>query len=187
MVANQALAIRFQEAVKAQPEPRKSAFRRLQVVDGEYVEKVDSYRRNRLVKRPHRVETVRQAPVSKQPKSLPHPQSEAPVQVAAASRSQVDPVVRPEAAGSKGVIRWIVAAIAIITLCFGLGTAMAPGAWDGPVDTVQVSAGQSLWSLAADLHIASMSDDEVVDTIVALNHLDSTTVQPGQTLIVPGK
>lgn len=53
-----------------------------------------------------------------------------------------------------------------------------------PPATVVVHAGDSLWSIAA----AGDSGGDVrarVDEIIAVNHLSSAAIQPGQTLTIP--
>ena len=51
-------------------------------------------------------------------------------------------------------------------------------------DAVVVGEGESLWTVASNLGIDRDTRDVVAD-IVELNHLDTPTVHPGQTLDVP--
>lgn len=175
MSGNQALAARFQAAVEARPETRKSAFRRLQVVDQEYVGRLETYRKEELVKRPHRIS------VGGLQSQVPVASAESQVSLSEARVSSSEAV---EFSFAK-VLRWVVAATAAVLVFGFLGWMFSPATWDGPVDTVQVSAGESLWTVASDLHIDSMTEDELVQTIIDLNGLSNSTIQPGQTLIVP--
>jgi LysM domain len=79
-----------------------------------------------------------------------------------------------------------VVAIAIF-LGIGAGGAQATGDLStASFDYVSVAPGQSLWQLAEQL--APQADpSEVVADIVALNHLISGDVQPGQRLAVPAE
>ncbi len=56
-----------------------------------------------------------------------------------------------------------------------------------PRTSVTVKNGDSLWSIAADCDIPHLSTQEISDAIVSWNHLDSTTLVPGQVLSVPSK
>jgi len=73
--------------------------------------------------------------------------------------------------------------IALVMLALNGGGATATS---GVVQstTVTVQAGQSLWSLAGTLAPEANPADVVAD-ILAINGLDSASVQPGQVLIVP--
>ena len=53
-------------------------------------------------------------------------------------------------------------------------------------EQVTVTAGQSLWELAADL-APSADPRDVVSDIVHLNQLDGADVQPGQQLAIPAQ
>ena len=79
-----------------------------------------------------------------------------------------------------------VVAIAMF-LGIGAGGAQATAeAGSTSFEYVSVEPGQSLWQLAEQL--APQSDpSEVVADIVALNHLSSGDVQPGQQLAVPAE
>lgn len=48
-----------------------------------------------------------------------------------------------------------------------------------------VEDGESLWGIAASLNIDSCDTEDVVDRIMELNDLDSSTLTPGQSLTVP--
>lgn len=53
------------------------------------------------------------------------------------------------------------------------------------LEVVEVSGGDSLWSIAATYPIEGLDTSEVVDAIQAINGLDSGTLQPGMELQVP--
>lgn len=48
-----------------------------------------------------------------------------------------------------------------------------------------VEEGESLWGIATSLSIDSCDTEDVVDRIMELNDLDSSTLTPGQSLTVP--
>ena len=48
-----------------------------------------------------------------------------------------------------------------------------------------VDEGESLWGIAASLHVDSYDIEDVVNRIIELNDLDSSELTPGQRLIVP--
>ncbi|HEV3156744.1 MAG TPA: LysM peptidoglycan-binding domain-containing protein [Candidatus Baltobacteraceae bacterium] len=50
---------------------------------------------------------------------------------------------------------------------------------------VTVQAGDALWSIAARYTKDGDSIDDTLDQIRAVNHLNSTTVRPGETLRIP--
>jgi nucleoid-associated protein YgaU len=73
--------------------------------------------------------------------------------------------------------------IALVMLALNGGGATATSGAVAPT-TVTVQAGESLWSLAGVL-APEASPADVVSDILAINGLDSASVQPGQVLIVP--
>ena len=75
--------------------------------------------------------------------------------------------------------------LAFVLLALNEGGATATSGAEAPV-TVTVQAGESLWSLAGSLAPAANPADVVAD-ILAINSLDSASVQPGQILIVPAR
>ena len=83
----------------------------------------------------------------------------------------------------------IVVPLVAIAIFFGIGAGGAQATGDlstTTFDYVSVEPGQSLWQLAEQL--APQSDpSEVVADILALNHLSSGDVQPGQNLAVPAE
>jgi hypothetical protein len=58
----------------------------------------------------------------------------------------------------------------------------------GSVATTKVTvfSGQSLWSLADQMHLNRDPRDWIAD-VVSLNHLETSTLMPGMTLTVPTK
>ena len=75
--------------------------------------------------------------------------------------------------------------IALVMLALNGGGATATSGLEQST-TVTVQAGQSLWSLAGTLAPGANPADVVAD-ILAINGLDSASVQPGQVLIVPAR
>lgn len=73
--------------------------------------------------------------------------------------------------------------IALVALALNGGGATATSGSE-PLTTVTVEAGQSLWSVAA-IVAPDANPADVVADILAINELDSATVQAGQTLIIP--
>lgn len=77
--------------------------------------------------------------------------------------------------------------VAVSMAIIGGGSALASrdaGAASGTFDSVTVSAGESLWSIAQE--VAPTADPrDVVDAIVRLNALDGATVAAGQRLSIP--
>lgn len=53
--------------------------------------------------------------------------------------------------------------------------------------TIAVQQGDSLWSIASECKAPGLTTQEISDAIVSFNHLDSTTLVPGQQLVVPSK
>jgi nucleoid-associated protein YgaU len=77
--------------------------------------------------------------------------------------------------------------IALVMLAVNGGGATATSGLEQSIvqqSTVTVQAGQSLWSLAGTLAPEANPADVVAD-ILAINGLDTASVQPGQVLIVP--
>lgn len=79
----------------------------------------------------------------------------------------------------------VVAGIAIATI--GGGSALASredGAPAGSFDTVTVMPGESLWTIAQEVAPAADPRD-VVDAIIALNQLPSSSVDAGERIALP--
>lgn len=69
----------------------------------------------------------------------------------------------------------------------GIGVIVQPSVDTANTRVASVQAGDSLWSIAGGLDITGRNIDEVVYDIRELNQLDSNTLTPGQTLVVPTK
>ncbi|MGL4254804.1 LysM peptidoglycan-binding domain-containing protein [Microbacterium sp.] len=90
------------------------------------------------------------------------------------------------------VLAWMAALPAVVAVAIAMvsgGTALASrddGAPVGSFETVTVSHGDSLWSIAEE--VAPTADPrDVVDAIVRLNALDGVTLQAGQSLAIPAE
>jgi LysM repeat protein len=81
------------------------------------------------------------------------------------------------------------AVVALTVAVISGGAALASrdaGAPAGSYQTVTVSAGDTLWSIAQE--VAPNGDPrDVVDSIARLNALDSVSLQAGQTLAIPAE
>jgi LysM repeat protein len=79
-------------------------------------------------------------------------------------------------------------ALALIGLSLNGGgataTSVSSASSQSTVTTVTVEAGQSLWAVASVIAPSSPTADVVAD-LMAINALESASVQPGQQLIVP--
>ncbi|MCW4386778.1 hypothetical protein OH146_13440 [Salinibacterium sp. SYSU T00001] len=76
--------------------------------------------------------------------------------------------------------------LVVIALLLGLngGMATATNSSGAPLESVTISAGQSLWAVASE--VAPNEDPrEVIARFVEVNQLDSVEVVPGQRLFVP--
>lgn len=88
------------------------------------------------------------------------------------------------------VLAFLAALSAIGALAFAVlagGSALAShesGAPAGTFQTVTVSAGDSLWSIAGEI-APSADPRDVVDALTRLNALDGVTLTPGQELAIP--
>ncbi|GAB3278635.1 LysM peptidoglycan-binding domain-containing protein [Microbacterium lacusdiani] len=92
--------------------------------------------------------------------------------------------------------RRVLAALAAAPVAAGLALAVISGggalasredgAPAGTFDTVTVMAGDSLWSIAEEIAPAADPRD-VVDAIVALNQLQSSSVAAGERLAIPAE
>lgn len=78
-----------------------------------------------------------------------------------------------------------IVAILIAIAIFGPSSAVATGAaGSGAFGYVTVGAGETLWGIAEEL-APSADPRDVISSIVSLNQLQSSTVQPGQRLAIP--
>ncbi len=78
----------------------------------------------------------------------------------------------------------------IVVLVFAvIAAALVSGAGSRPravrTNAVRVSAGQSLWSIAAEHPIAGLTTQQTVDAIRRSNHLSRSTIAEGVVLRVP--
>ncbi len=96
-------------------------------------------------------------------------------------------VVRQEQAATRPAFaRALLSAAGVLSLtvaAWGLGLALQPAGYEGPTRTVSVSAGESVWSLAATV-ATDRPLDEVVTDIEHLNQI-SGGLQPGQQILLP--
>jgi LysM repeat protein len=78
-----------------------------------------------------------------------------------------------------------VVAVIVAVAIFGPSNAVATGAVGvDAFDYVTVAAGETLWGIAEEL-APSADPRDVISSIVSLNQLQSSTVQPGQRLAIP--
>lgn len=75
----------------------------------------------------------------------------------------------------------LVIALAAMALNGGGATATSGG---DRISTVTVEAGESLWSVAASIAPGASTADVVAD-LIAVNDLQSASLVPGQTLVIP--
>lgn len=78
----------------------------------------------------------------------------------------------------------------IVVLVFAvIAAALASGPSSRPkavrTSTIRVSAGQSLWTIAAEHPIAGLTTQQTVDAIRRSNHLSGSTIAEGVVLRVP--
>ena len=80
----------------------------------------------------------------------------------------------------------VLAAVLLIVASFFTSQAQAAGTGSGVTDTIRVSvtSGETLWALAAE-YAPERDPRAVVEEIVELNALGSSTVQAGQALHIP--
>lgn len=87
----------------------------------------------------------------------------------------------------------LVTLLAVVALIFSAGmqslrsvdSSLLRALAEIPSQTVTVSEGQSVWSLAGSHPVEGRSTCEVVTWIEEANHLDSAMLVPGQELVVP--
>lgn len=101
------------------------------------------------------------------------------------------PVARPRVRlTARGrMVRSVLALIVGMMLAIGaggwLGSALGPAEYTGPVETVSVGAGDTVWGIAASTTSADADVRDVVDDILRLNGLSSAQLTTGQQLVVP--
>ncbi|SEA45483.1 LysM domain-containing protein [Bowdeniella nasicola] len=84
----------------------------------------------------------------------------------------------------KAALGWTLAAALTIGVAGGIASALNPPVTSSGV-TVTVTAGQSLWSIAAAHTENAAATRDYVAAIIALNGLDSATIEAGQALTLP--
>lgn len=102
------------------------------------------------------------------------------------------PRVAPEASLARRVV-CVVALIVLVTIVLAAGWTASAGrvqVRDAAIasaafETIEVEAGDSLWTLAADHGIDGLSTQETSDVIRERNGLDVALLQPGMELQVP--
>jgi hypothetical protein len=85
--------------------------------------------------------------------------------------------------------RKLVRGVAIFTLAFGLSAAgisgsMATSNPASPLDYATISAGDTLWELAA-VHAPDQDPRDWIADVVSLNALQSIDLEPGQRIALP--
>ena len=75
--------------------------------------------------------------------------------------------------------------IALVSMAINGGGATATSS-GAAVETVTVEAGESLWSVAAQIAPTSSTADVVAD-LIAVNELSSAELLPGQVLVIPSR
>ena len=84
------------------------------------------------------------------------------------------------------VRRWVlVAIVAVVALVFGRQAFAHDATETGASDTYVVSQGETLWSIAQSLTPVGDDVRETVATIQSMNMLSSSSIMPGQQLLVP--
>ncbi len=111
----------------------------------------------------------------------------APAQSPVAAPVVARPRVRLTARGR--MVRSVLALVVGMVLAIGaggwLGSALRPAEYTGPVETVSVGAGDTVWGIAASTTTADADVRDVVDDILRLNGLSSAQLTTGQQLLVP--
>jgi len=70
-------------------------------------------------------------------------------------------------------------------LLVGLFASRQRAEYSGATQSLQIEAGDTLWSIAETHPVEGLTTAQVVDTIASVNHLDGDVVAPGQTIEVP--
>lgn len=85
-----------------------------------------------------------------------------------------------------------VACVTVVLGCWAAADAVRTGFVSGVLSScetqsVEVSAGDSLWSIAEEHAVEGVSTRDVVSWISEQNHLASASISTGQTLVVPAR
>ena len=83
------------------------------------------------------------------------------------------------------VLRLLVVAAVVVAVFLLLASAGSADELPAPTTTYVVSAGDTLWEIAASVAPAGADVRDTVDELIALNTLDSATIYPGQAILVP--
>ncbi|PYE49261.1 LysM peptidoglycan-binding domain-containing protein [Paenibacillus barcinonensis] len=87
---------------------------------------------------------------------------------------------------SSGLIKLAIASLIIFIGCSTVLTVFAGNESDLlPGGKIAVSQGETLWSISLEHKPATMDTRVYIEAIKKVNHLESTTIQTGQVLILP--
>lgn len=133
--------------------------------------------------------TVPQAAPAAASAAAPAAAPAAPALAAAATSAAARAATSARTAGLsaklvKAALGWTLAAALTIGVAGGIASALNPPVTSSGV-TVTVTAGQSLWSIAAAHTENAAATRDYVAAIIALNGLDSATIEAGQALTLP--
>lgn len=123
------------------------------------------------------------------PAAAPTAPAAAPASAAAATSAAARAATSARTTGLsakllKAALGWTLAAALTIGIAGGIASALNPPVTSSGV-TVTVTAGQSLWSIAAARTENAAATRDYVAAIIALNGLDSATIEAGQALTLP--
>lgn len=123
------------------------------------------------------------------PAAAPTAPAAAPASAAAATSAAARAATSARTTGLsakllKAALGWTLAAALTIGVAGGIASALNPPVTSSGV-TVTVTAGQSLWSIAAAHTENAAATRDYVAAIIALNGLDSATIEAGQALTLP--
>lgn len=83
-------------------------------------------------------------------------------------------------------VAWVLGAVLAFAIALGVGLALQPPAYAGETWTHSVTAGESVWGLAASLE-STRPLEEVVSDIMEMNRLTGAVIHPGQELLLPAE
>ena len=84
----------------------------------------------------------------------------------------------------RGTLVWVLATVVTISGALGLGLMLRPSEYQGQTWQHTVTAGESVWGLAASVG-SQRSIEQVVEDIRVLNQMEDATLYAGQTLLLP--
>ena len=114
------------------------------------------------------------------------PQSAGPLEAAPTPATAARVVSPPALATFTRLLVWVLSAVAAFALALGVGLALRPAAYSGSTWVHSVTAGESVWGLAASLELSRPLED-VVEDIRSLNGLTTSALTPGQELLLPAQ